>query len=154
MRPTDPFGDLSGDLQNEPSNVALIAMDRDTQDMIREWLPSMNANLIAEFEDYGPQDYDGVKEWIGDASVDVCIIDFDVDPGRAFVVAGLIQHFCPGAAIFALSEDRSPDIIIHAMRGGCREYLFKPIDHEQLRKALARVGANRRVRTEIGRAHV
>jgi len=79
---------------------------------------------------------------------------FRQDPGKAIAVSELIHHEFPETAIFAISFDAQPDVIIQAMRSGCSEYLFKPLAHEQFLQAAARVAGRRKDRKEITNAQV
>ena len=45
---------------------------------------------------------------------------------------------CP-TTLIALSVEESPDLILHAMRAGCTEYLTKPLQVEAIGGAAAKV---------------
>jgi pilus assembly protein CpaE len=132
-----------------PLSVVTMAFDRDTQRLLKIWLPSLN---VREMMDYA----EGASflEDSGNGGVDVCIIDFDRDPAEALQSAEQIHTGNAEIAIFAVSSDAQPDIIIQAMRSGCREYLFKPLVREQLLQAVSRVGSRRRERKERSTAQV
>src|SRR5437762_7021923 len=70
------------------------------------------------------------------------------------MVAERIHADAPDSAIFAVSSQSQPDLIIQAMRSGCSEYLLKPLDPEQLLNAVARVGGRRREKKESDRAQM
>jgi len=97
---------------------------------------------------------DNTAEWLGDPQPDICIVDFDRDRRKAALAAENIHSGSPETAIFAVSTDAQPDLIIQAMRSGCSEYLLKPIGREQLLNAVARVGGRRKERTQQFRAQV
>src|SRR5581483_4558406 len=100
------------------------------------------------------QENDPGIEWMGTPAPDICIVDFDRDRRKAAAAAENIHSTAPETAIFAVSTDAQPDLIIQAMRSGCSEYLLKPIGREQLLNAVARVGGRRKERTQTTRAQV
>jgi pilus assembly protein CpaE len=99
-------------------------------------------------------DQDTIVEYLGNPAPDICLIDFDKDRRGAAIVAERIHAALPDTAVFAISSQTHPDAILEAMRAGCGEYLIKPIDREQLVKAVARIGARRRDKQEQGRAQL
>jgi pilus assembly protein CpaE len=105
-------------------------------------------------DDRGGLDQDAILESLGNPSPDICLIDFDKDRRSAAIMAERIHTALPETAVFAVSSQTHPDAILEAMRAGCGEYLVKPIDREQLVKAVARIGARRRDKQEQGRAQL
>jgi len=111
--------------------------------------------LRARVGDYrSAQDQDAILECLGNPAPDICLVDFDKDRRSAAMVAERIHSGLPDTAVFAVSSQTHPDAILEAMRSGCGEYLVKPIDREQLVKAVARIGARRKEKQEQGRAQV
>lgn len=105
-------------------------------------------------EKRGGFDQDALVEDLGSPAPDICLVDFDKDRRGAAIVAERIHTTLPETAIFAVSSQTQPDAILEAMRAGCGEYLVKPIDREQLIKAVGRIGARRKEKQEQGRAQV
>jgi pilus assembly protein CpaE len=126
----------------QPSMVT-IALDRESQRFLKLWLPAANIREIADY----PED-DSFLEQLDALSLDVCLVDFDRDSSRAFVIAERLHQANPDTIIFAVSSDPRPDVIIQAMRSGCREYLFKPLARDQLMEAVSRAAGRRRERKE------
>ncbi len=105
-------------------------------------------------DDRGGLDQDAILENLGSPNPDICLIDFDKDRRGAAIIAERIHTALPDTAVFAVSSQTHPDAILEAMRAGCGEYLIKPIDREQLVKAVARIGARRRDKQEQSRAQL
>jgi pilus assembly protein CpaE len=105
-------------------------------------------------DDRNSFDQDAILENLGTPSPDICLVDFDKDRRGAAIIAERIHTALPETAVFAVSSQTQPDAILEAMRSGCGEYLVKPIDREQLVKAVARIGARRRDKQEQGRAQL
>ena len=111
--------------------------------------------LRARLRDYrSAQDPDALLESLGNPTPDICLVDFDKDRHSAAIVAERIHSGLPETAVFAVSSQTHPEAILEAMRSGCGEYLVKPLDREQLVKAIARIGSRRKEKQEQGRAQV
>ena len=81
---------------------------------------------------------------------DVIILDFDQDRERAAATAEQLHEVMEGrASVFALSSKADPDLIIHAMRSGCSEYLVKPVAQDRMAQAIAKVESKRRERGRL-----
>ncbi len=109
---------------------------------------------VGEYRD--TQDPDSFVESLGNLAPDVCLVDFDKDRHAAAVVAERIHSGLPETAVFAVSSQTHPEAILEAMRSGCGEYLVKPLEREQLVKAIARIGSRRKdkEKQDLGRAQV
>ena len=150
MFPSDRNKPLPSDSSSGTQlSILTIALDRETQRLLKLWLPTAN---LREMTDY-PDD-DSFLQAAGTPGIDICLVDFDRDPGRAFGVAEQIHQDSPETAIFAVSSDSQPDVIIQAMRSGCREYLFKPLVRDQLLQAIIRTGGRRRDRKDRSNSQV
>ncbi len=139
----------------EPLSLISICLDKETWGTLKLFADSAPVvRLQKHLGEYRIDDHESVLEWIGNPAPDVCLIDFDKDRRSAAIVAERIHADAPETAIFAVSSQSQPDLIIQAMRSGCGEYLVKPLDVEQLLNAVARVGARRKERKETDRAQV
>ncbi|HZR66425.1 MAG TPA: response regulator [Terriglobales bacterium] len=139
----------------QPLSVVGICLDTETWTVLQSF--SESAPLIklrSQVSEYRVRETDTTFDWLGEAPPDICIVDFDRDRRKAALVAENIHSTSPETAIFAVSADAQPDLIIQAMRSGCSEYLLKPIGREQLLNAVARVGGRRKERVQTSRAQV
>jgi len=140
---------------SEPLSVVGVCLDEETWTVLKVFADSAPLiRLRSHVSEYRAQDIDSVLEWMGTPTPDICIVDFDRDRRKAAMAAEIIHSAAPETAIFAVSSDAQPDLIIQAMRSGCSEYLLKPIGREQLLNAVARVGGRRRERLQPFRAQV
>jgi len=140
---------------SEPLSVVGVCLDEETWTVLKVFADSAPLiRLRSHVSEYRAQDMDSVLEWMGTPTPDICIVDFDRDRRKAAMAAEIIHSAAPETAIFAVSSDAQPDLIIQAMRSGCSEYLLKPIGREQLLNAVARVGGRRRERLQPFRAQV
>jgi len=149
---SEPRDSFSG---SQPLSVISICLDDETSAVLQSFAESAPLiRLRSQFSEYRVRESDNTAEWLGDPPPDICIVDFDRDRRKAALAAENIHSGSPETAIFAVSTDAQPDLIIQAMRSGCSEYLLKPIGREQLLNAVARVGGRRKERTQQFRAQV
>ena len=149
MFPSDRQHALSSDSSGSHQlSVLTIALDRESQRLLKLWLSTANLREVPSY----PED-NAFLESMETSAPDVCLIDFDKDSRKAFLIAEHIRQESPDTAIFAVSSDAQPDVIIQAMRSGCREYLFKPLVRDQLLQAITRAGG-RRERKERSNSHI
>jgi pilus assembly protein CpaE len=139
----------------EPLSVVSICLDRETWGTLKVFTDAIRfVRLERHLAEYRVDDHESVLEWIGTPAPDICMLDFDRDRRRAAMVAERIHADSPETAIFAVSSEAQPDLIIQAMRSGCSEYLVKPLDSDQLLNAVARVGGRRKEKNQQAKAQV
>jgi CheY-like chemotaxis protein len=132
MNPTEPTKGAGGDAQGDglsampPLSMVTIALNRETQGLLRLYLSSLPLNLRVELADYGPNEVEEIPEWLG-GEPEICIVDFDTEPDKASACAETIRSHNPEIAIFGVSSNAKPEAIVEAMRSGCNEYLLKPL---------------------------
>jgi len=140
---------------SEPLSVVGVCLDEGTWTVLKQFAESAPLiKLRSHISEYRAQDTDAVTDWLGNPPPDICIVDFDRDRRLAAAAAEMIHSAAPETAIFAVSADAQPDLIIQAMRSGCSEYLLKPMGREQLLNSVARVGGRRRERLQPFKAQV
>jgi pilus assembly protein CpaE len=67
---------------------------------------------------------------------DILILELPSDFERALRTAEQIKSDSPGTLIFITSKSKDPEIIIRAMRAGAQEFLIRPIEPSELKKAI------------------
>ncbi len=130
---------------NQPLSLIGVCLDEDTWDLLKafaERAPLLQ--LRGNFDSYRAAENELLGEGIREPAPDICLVDFDEDRRNATMVAEKTHSNSPATAIFAVSSESQPDLIIQAMRSGCGEYLVKPIDREQMLNAVARVAGRQR----------
>src|SRR5215472_15008417 len=140
---------------SEPLSVVGVCLDEETWTVLKVFAESAPLiRLRSHVSEYRTQETDSATDWLGTPPPDICIVDFDRDRRRAALAAESIHSAAPETAVFAVSSDAQPDLIIQAMRSGCSEYLLKPMGKEQLLNAVARVGGRRKERLQPFKAQV
>lgn len=128
----------------ERLSLVTICLDMEAGAELRQFIRGTPfLRLEAEVHSY-LTDEDMNLTWMRPPGPDICLIDFDKDRPSAIATAERLKEAAPGVAIFAISSNSQPNLIIEAMRCGCSEYVVKPADREQLLEAVARVGARKR----------
>jgi pilus assembly protein CpaE len=140
---------------SEPVSVVAVAADDEIWRFLELFAESTGLiQLRSRTGDRRGLDQDAVLEHLGNSGPDICLVDFDKDRRAAAMIAERIHTALPETAVFAVSAQTQPEVILEAMRSGCGEYLVKPIDREQLIKAVARIGSRRRDKQEQSRGQV
>ena len=128
-----------------PLRLATVCLDSKSAEGLSEFATSTRlVRLQAELSDYLTEDRSLPVQWTRASQLDICVIDFDRDRSRARITAEKIHASLPDVAVFAISIDSQPDLIIQAMRSGCSEYLLKPLTRDQLLQSIARVAAKKK----------
>jgi pilus assembly protein CpaE len=142
----------------DPVSVVGVCLDEEMWRFLTQFAGSTGLiQLRGRVADYrAPQDQEALLESLANLSPDICLVDFDRDRQSATAVAERAHGALSNTAVFAVSSQTSPESILEAMRSGCSEYLIKPIEREQLVKAIARIGSRRKdkEKQEQGRAQV
>ena len=157
MTAKDPLNTLARKSSSPRESLSLlgVCLDEDTWELLKAFAGSAPLiQLRGNFNSYRISESDPVTEWTGDPAPDICLIDFDRDRRSATLVTERIHSSAPESALFAISAQSQPDLIIQSMRSGCGEYLVKPIDREQMLNAVARVAGRRREKKGTYKAQV
>ena len=135
--------------EGRPLSLVSIGLDSESYDLLRQFVESVpGLHLRAQLDDYTLEGQDSILQQLGDSAPDICVIDFDQDRRGATAAAERIHAGLAGTAIFAVSSNVQPELIIQAMHCGCSEYIIKPVDRDDLLNAVARVGGQRRERRD------
>jgi pilus assembly protein CpaE len=146
----------SGDLpRGDVLSLVSICLDSETQRLLKRMGESgLAVRFRGHLDAYGAEDPDETMARMGSPPPDICLIDFDQDRLAAALAAERIRANGPDTAIFAVSSQAQPDLIIQAMHSGCTEYLVKPLVRERLLEAVGRVGGRKKVKLERYEAQV
>src|SRR5579884_1347203 len=133
-----------------PLRLATVCLDAQSTQRLAELAESTPlVRLQGELTDYLRESQELPAHWAR-TEFEICLIDFDRNRARARLTAEKIHASLPRVAIFAVSSDSQPELIIQAMRSGCSEYLLKPLAQEQLLQSLARVAGRRKENQTLG----
>lgn len=78
----------------------------------------------------------GLIDTLGRLPVGLLVFDLDPKPSASLEIMEDTCARFPSLATIALSVKSDPDLILSAMRAGCRQFITKPIDQEDLARAL------------------
>ncbi len=120
--------------ENEGLCLVTVGLSPDAADRVRQAAVQAQVAIAAMLPNYAETllNVHLVKQ-VRSSGALVCLIDFDGNPDLAVQTASGIQALGANqTTLIALSAEESPDLILHAMRAGCTEYLTKPLRVEQL----------------------
>lgn len=141
----------SPSMQLRVAGVCLDAASMSTvQESIRAWpTVKFTGNLAQYFIE--KHDFTLVQRF-AEPQPDVVLVDFDQDRQRAATTAEHLRDLFEGrVAIFAVSSQSDPNLIIGAMRSGCSEYLSKPLAPSVFSEALSKLEVKKKERERTHR---
>lgn len=80
-------------------------------------------------------------EWARHGQVDVVAVRLWGEDESEFEVVERITQIAPRCGIIGVSECNKPQFIVGAMRAGCAQFVFCPIDQQDLATAVEKIGA-------------
>jgi pilus assembly protein CpaE len=131
-----------------PVRIAVIAVctDRTSYSALSHFVATLpGAMLMGELDHYHGAERE-IERALGRGKTRVCIVDYDQNPADAIWLTERLRSEHPDISVFAASSSSEPEKIIGAMRAGSAEYLLKPMQHERVMEALARVEAKQKDR--------
>src|SRR5437868_8371512 len=131
-----------------PVRIAVIAvcMDRTSYSALSHFVGTIpGAMLVGDLDHYHSADRE-IDRALSRGKTRVCIVDYDQNPADAIWLTERMRSEHPDVSVFAASSSSEPERIIGAMRAGSAEYLLKPVQHERVLEALARVEAKQKER--------
>ena len=78
-----------------------------------------------------------------DGTLDIVLVNLDDDVEFGNQVVQRIVRTMPGMSVIGVSTHTNPNTIISAMRAGCSQFVCSPIDRDDFRSAVDRIGATR-----------
>ena len=96
-------------------------------------------------------DQAALTDCLGRLPISLLVIDLDPRPSSALEVMEDVSNRFPALAIVALSASADPELILLAMRAGFRQFIPKPIDLQDLTRALkllTRSATDQKAKTE------
>ena len=132
-----------------PARIAVMAvcLDRNSYAALSHFMATVpGAVLVANLDQYAGAERD-IERGLSHAATGICILDYDQSPEEAIRITERLRSEHPAISVFAASAGAEPDSIIAAMRAGCAEYLLKPIQHERVLEALARMETKQKQRS-------
>ncbi len=122
--------------------VVTVCVDPDTAERIVQAVEKMPWLVVASnFEAYisaARRPYIGPQ--LKSASACIAIVDFDQRPEEAVETTKYLQQIFAGKiTVIALAQSREPELLLLAMRGGCTEFLHKPLKMDAFHEVLRRL---------------
>jgi pilus assembly protein CpaE len=121
-----------------------VCIDATTYDALSYFVSGVPGAVIAGNLDHYVNADREIGRALDPARARICFIDFDRNSDEAIWITDRLHAEYPDVYVFAVSSSSEPEAIIGAMRAGCVEYFVKPIQHERVLDALARVEAKQK----------
>lgn len=126
--------------------VSTVALDPVSYRALSSFISGVpGAVMVASLDTYSGAEWE-IGRAGAHARVRACFLDYDQNPEQASWITERLRADYPDVNVFAVSNSSDPDRIIMAMRGGCAEYLVKPMQNDRVLEALARVEAKQKER--------
>lgn len=117
--------------------LSIVVVDEDAavRKMLKNQFDLMkNVELVSEAKNID-EAYDEVRR----IKPDILILGLPKDYAKTLRSAERIKQEFPDTTIFVSSEVKTPESIISAMRAGASEFLSRPIDLDELKKAIEKI---------------
>jgi len=125
----------------------LFNADAGASGMLRSAINGLpNTKVITEVSDQS-----SLSDALRRLTVHVVVFHLDPRPDEHIAMIETIAAQFPKTPIIAISERTEPVTIINAMRAGCQQFVFKPIDRADLARAVDRVVVQHAELTPVGR---
>lgn len=123
----------------EKLSVVVIDSDGSMRATLRNQLAQIENVELADELKGTDQGFEVVKK----TRPDILILELPADYSRTLRWTERMKLELPGTTIFVSSEIKTTELIISAMRAGAQEFLARPIDPGELRKAVEKLIAER-----------
>jgi len=115
--------------------VLVVDSDESVRQVLRNQLEQMeDVELSSEVDEI-----DKGLEAVRTAKPDIVILQLPKKPDKTLRWAQGTKLEFPDMNIFVTSQDKTPELIISAMRAGAQEFLSRPIDAKELKGAIQKV---------------
>ena len=119
----------------EEVSVVIIDSDKDMRFSLRSLLREVpGATVTAETDDMRV----GVN-LVRQHRPNIVLLEVGSPPDEYLSTAGKIIEVFPQTAVFAISSETEPDVILRAMRSGIQEFLKRPPEQDEIEAAIRKV---------------
>jgi len=119
--------------------VMAVCLDATSHHAVSQFMAGVpGATVIGNLDHYAGSERE-IARALEFAHTRICFIDYDQSHEEALWITERLRSEFPDIHTFAVSAYSEPEVIIAAMRAGCAEYLLKPVQHDRVLDALARV---------------
>lgn len=120
-------------------NTAIFAADPGQLTAANETVAKFDRVAIAWTAGRSPELWDRLTN----SPPDAMVFGLDPSPAESASLLGQVSARFPNVRIIAFSAEHAPEIIITAMRNGCSQFVFFPLDADDLWQALQRLMLDR-----------
>jgi pilus assembly protein CpaE len=123
-------------MTSQSISVVVLSTDLNNFNEIRAALATDNrAKLLS-----GGNDVEQVQEEVVRLKPSAAIISLGAKSDQAIKLIQHLNEECPDTTVISVARDTSADLILQSLRAGAREFLRFPINADELRTVLDRIG--------------
>jgi len=119
----------------EKLSIVLVDADGSVRKMLKNQLDKMENVKLASESKQIEQAFESVRR----IKPDIIILELPKDATNTLRWTEKVKLELPNTAIFVSSAVKTPELIISAMRAGAQEFLNRPIDPDELKKAIEKI---------------
>lgn len=116
-------------------SIVVVDADDSVQKMLKNQLDAMENVEFASESKQIEQAFESLQK----IKPDVLLLELPKDPANALRWTEKIKLELPDTSIFVSSSVKTPELIISAMRAGAQEFLSRPIDPDEFKKAIEKI---------------
>lgn len=110
--------------------VCLYNADPTSSKELRGYLGNLNnVRIVAE-----TTSTDATAAVVRERAIDLVVVHFDPDAAKAIETVNALADL--KVSTIGISADQNPQTVVGAMRAGCRQFVLKPIDPNELQEAV------------------
>jgi len=126
-----------------PVSILIVDDDKDVLDALKDLL-TMNE----EYQVETATNVFSAKKKLNHLNPDIALLDIRLGTGSGLDLASLINRESPDTDCIMMTAHRDVDYAVKALRYGATDYLFKPVDPEQLLHTMENIFHQRRIKHE------
>ena len=119
----------------EKLSIVVVDTDKTVRKMLKSQLEQMHNVQLTSVTQNMDEGFRAIKT----TKPDILILELPKDYEKTLPDIERIKLDFPEIAIFVTSEIKTPELIISAMRAGAQEFLSRPIDPNEFKKAIEKV---------------
>jgi pilus assembly protein CpaE len=111
--------------------IQIIDHDQNSRLFLKSLFSDLHVSIVGEHSDFAP-----AQDQLKTTFVDIVILSLAHSTEAAFAFTEKVSHMYPSTAVFVISEQTTPDLILRSMRAGAREFFTQPVQKTELTQAI------------------
>lgn len=124
--------------------IQIIDQDQNTRLFLKSNLSDLNVIITGEFSEFA-----AAGEQLKSTEVDIVILSLAHSADAAFAYTERITHNYPSIAVFVVSSQTTPDLILRSMRAGAREFFTHPVQKTEIAQAIQSIEKTKKQQSHL-----